>query len=390
MVWLLSGLAAGLLGLLAPAARAAPPLDHAGHWLTDPDGRVVVLHGTNMVYKLPPYDPQAAGFGDSDAAFLQSIGMTAVRVGVIWKAVEPAPGVYDDGYLDQIAATVQTLARHGIVSLLDFHQDMYNEVFQGEGAPDWAVLDDGLPNQPQAGFPTNYLVNPALQRTFENFLADKPGPGGVGLQERYAAAWAHVARRFAADPGVLGYEVMNEPFPGSDFGTCASPAGCPASDAELTGLSRKVAQAIRSVDARHLVFYEPYATFNNGFPDSVGPLQDPHAVFSWHDYCLSDEAAGCSSQPTTFANAAAHVAPDRRGLDAHRVRLDDQHDRSAGHGRAGRPLHGALDRVVLLLLSRPDRHRRRAGHGDRPGQAQDRGQPAAGESSTRWPSRIPT
>ncbi|HET9104226.1 MAG TPA: cellulase family glycosylhydrolase [Solirubrobacteraceae bacterium] len=302
-----------LTGLLTGAAHATAPLDHAGRWLTDASGRVVVLHGTNMVYKLPPYDPQAAGFGDSDAAFLAHIGMTAVRVGVIWKAVEPAPGVYDNGYLDHIAATVQTLARHGIVSLLDFHQDMYNETFQGEGAPDWAVLDDGLPNAPQAGFPTNYLVNPALQRAFENFLADKAGPGGIGLQERFAAAWAHVAQRFAADPSVLGYEVLNEPFPGSDFATCASPAGCPASDAELTGLSRKVTQAIRRVDPRHLVFYEPFATFNNGFPDAVGPLQDAHAVFSWHDYCLSDEAAGCSSQATTFANAAAHVAQTGEG-----------------------------------------------------------------------------
>ena len=169
--------------VVSPAAHAAPvPLDHSGHWLTDPTGRVVVLHGTNMVYKLPPYDPQAAGFGDSDAAFLENIGMTVVRVGVIWKAVEPAPGVYDDGYLNHIAATVQTLARHGIVSLLDFHQDMYNEAFQGEGAPDWAVLDDGLPNAPQAGFPIDYVVNPALQRTFENFLATSPDLAGSAFR----------------------------------------------------------------------------------------------------------------------------------------------------------------------------------------------------------------
>ena len=112
---------------------------------------------------------------------------------------------------------------------------------------------------------------------------------------------------------MLGYEVMNEPFPGSDFGTCASPAGCSASDGELTSVSRKVTRAIRAVDPLHLVFYEPFATFNNGFQDSVGPLQDPHAVFSWHDYCLSDRAAGCSSQATTFANAAAHVAQTGEG-----------------------------------------------------------------------------
>ncbi|MHB8693534.1 MAG: hypothetical protein ACYDHH_20035 [Solirubrobacteraceae bacterium] len=75
---------------------------------------------------------------------------------MIWKAVEPMPGVYDDAYLSRIADTVATLARHGIVALLDFHQDLYNEAFQGEGAPDWAVQSAGLPNL-RLGFPGNYL-----------------------------------------------------------------------------------------------------------------------------------------------------------------------------------------------------------------------------------------
>ncbi len=82
-----------------------------------------------------------------------------MRVGIIWKALEPSPGRYDAAYVAQIANTVRTLARHGVLSLLDFHQDLYNEQFQGEGAPDWAVQDGGLPNLPKAGFPNNYLVN---------------------------------------------------------------------------------------------------------------------------------------------------------------------------------------------------------------------------------------
>ena len=98
---------------------AALPLDHAGTWLTDAAGRVVILHGLNQVFKLAPYEPAADGFGDDDAAFLAENGFDAVRVGVIWAGVEPQPGVYDDAYLDSIADTVQTLAAHGIVSILD-------------------------------------------------------------------------------------------------------------------------------------------------------------------------------------------------------------------------------------------------------------------------------
>jgi endoglycosylceramidase len=294
----------------APAAAVGPtlPLGHAGRWITDAQGRVVILHGTNMVYKLAPFYPAASGFGSSDAAFLRSIDFNVVRVGVIFQALEPMPGVFDEAYLNHIASTVSTLARQGIVSILDFHQDQYNQKFQGEGFPSWAVQDDGLPN-PQLGFPHNYEGNPALQRAFENFWADRPGPGGVGLQERYVAGWLRVARRFRGDRSVLGYEIMNEPFPGSDYTSCAEPTGCPTSDAELTSLERKVDRAIRTVDPRTLVLQEPYVTFNFGYQDHVGPLQDRRAVFAWHDYCLVGST--CSSNRTTMQNAAAYVAATR-------------------------------------------------------------------------------
>src|SRR5580700_7303684 len=94
--------------LLSPSAFAMTtgptlPLGHSGRWIVDSTGRVVVMHGTNLVYKLAPYYPAAAGFGASDARFLQSIGFNVVRVGVIFQALEPMPGVFDQGYLNHIA-----------------------------------------------------------------------------------------------------------------------------------------------------------------------------------------------------------------------------------------------------------------------------------------------
>lgn len=298
------------LAVLAAPAAAAPKgqLSHAGRWITDARGRVVVLHGTNMVYKVPPYYPAAAGFGADDAAFLRSIGFNAVRVGVIWKALEPEPGVYDEAYLDRIAGTVRTLAKQGVFSVLDFHQDLYNERFQGEGAPDWAVQDDGLPAQPRLGFPTNYYSMPALQAALRHFWENSPGPGGVGLQDRFAAAWRHVAERFAGNPAVAGYEIFNEPFPGQGYLACYSPAGCPEFDAQLTAFYERVDAAIRAADRRTLVWYEPNVLFNFGAVTGVGPLADPRTGFAFHTYCLTNEAQGCASHATTFANADAHAA----------------------------------------------------------------------------------
>jgi endoglycosylceramidase len=273
-----------------PVALAAPtgptlPLGHAGRWMTDANGRVVVLHGLNQVYKVPPYEPSADGFGDDDAAFLAGNGFNAMRLGVIWAAVEPQPLSYDDNYLASIAQTVATLASHGIVSLLDFHQDLYNEVFQGEGAPAWAVKTGGLPN-PQLGFPGNYFANPAEEFAWHAFWRDAPAPDGIGLQDHYARAWAHVAAFFRGNPGVFGYEVLNEPWPGLIWEGCFDPVlGCPLQDHKLTEFYRKVVPAIRAADPTTLVFFEPNTLFDEGIHTDLTRVADPSTGFSFHDYC---------------------------------------------------------------------------------------------------------
>ncbi len=279
-----------LLAAMATTSVAAPvsPFDHKGRWLTDAQGRVLILHGVNMVPKRPPYTPAAAGFDEEDAVFLAHEGYDTVRVGVIWKAVEPSPGVYDDAYLTAIKGTVDTLARHGILSVIDFHQDLYNERFQGEGAPDWAVLDDGLPAEPKLGFPGNYLGQLATQRAFDHFWDNDPGPGGVGIQDRFAAAWRHTAAFFKGTPGVLGHELFNEPWPGTTWALCTNPVtGCPVFEGKLTRFVQRVTSAIRTVDPDVLVMYEPQPLFNNGVKTVMGKIDDPHLVFAFHDYCLT-------------------------------------------------------------------------------------------------------
>jgi endoglycosylceramidase len=288
----------------APATAAvAPPVDHDGRWITDARGRVVIVHGVNMVYKRPPYAPDAIGFDDADAAFLAREGFNAVRLGVIWKAVEPQPGVYDDAYLDRIAGTMAVLRRRHILTQLDFHQDQLNERFYGEGFPDWAIQDDGLPNKPDFGFGPNYLLMQSLERALDHFWANDPAPDGVGLQ----------AQRFRGDPGLLGYDLFNEPFPGTLWEPCVNLAGCPEFDAKLSAFNAKVIAAIRGADPRGLAWYEPNVLFNNGPDTHVVSGGDPHAGFSFHDYCLfepqTQSNTGCDPfDDLVFANAEKHVA----------------------------------------------------------------------------------
>ena len=356
-VLLAAVLAAGVLAAVPSAAPAAPAVATAattevprarphGRWLLDPHGRVLVLHGVNMVYKRAPYAPDAEGFGRDDARFLARNGLTTVRLGLVWKAVEPRPGEYDDAYLARLRRTTRILAREGVWTLLDFHQDLFNERFQGEGAPDWAVQDDGLPAEPQAGFPANYFGMPALNRAFDHFWADDLGPAEVGLQDRYAAAWAHVASFFAGTPRVLGLDVFNEPWPGSQWEQCANPAGCPVFDASLQEFTQRVIDAVRAVDRRTAVFYEPQVLFNNGSPTYVEP-RGARLGFSFHDYCLTADAGAGESgaqqacgpaDDLVWSNAADHVrssgdAPllTEFGATDQSTTLTDMVDRAARH-----------------------------------------------------------
>jgi endoglycosylceramidase len=288
-----------LLCASAVEAASLSRLGHQGRWITDAKGRVVILHGTNMVYKRPPYAPDAVGFGRDDASFLARNGFNYVRLGIIWKALEPAPGVYDDGYLDRIARTARILYGHGVYVLLDFHQDLYNERYQGEGAPDWAIVGPaaGEGAGTQAGFPANYLVNEPVNHVYDAFWANTQVPGtGRGVQDFYAGAWRHVARRFRDTRGNAGYNLFNEPWGGSVVRSCAltnppiTPSGnCPEAGAleqrALTAFNKRVIGAIRRVDGRTLAWYAPFLTFDYGLRTYHGDTGDRRAGFAFNAYC---------------------------------------------------------------------------------------------------------
>ena len=257
-------------------------LGHAGRWFTDQSGRVVMLRGFNFVEKFPPFTPAADGFDDDDAALIAANGFNTIRLGVSFEFLMPTPGHVDRGYLASLAETTRILGRHGIYVLLDFHQDGWGPVTNGNGMPAWATYTDGLPNPPEP-FPRYYVTNPALQRAFENFWANHPGPGGVPLQTYYAQGMVAVATRFESSPNVIGYEAMNEPWPGADWQPCVT--GCPDLEAQLLApFYARMTAAVRSVDRRHPLFVEPFVLFNFGNASTSLTGVGSRNVLSTHAY----------------------------------------------------------------------------------------------------------
>jgi endoglycosylceramidase len=279
----------------------------SGDWLTNSDGQVVLLHGLNDVYKVGSGEPSADGFSDDDAAFLAANGFNAVRVGIIWSDLEPEPGVFDAAYLNSVEQTVQTLGSHGIYSIIDFHQDAYSSAFGGEGAPDWAVQTDGAAN-PSLPFPYNEFFNPAESQAWDSFWGNADASNGIGLEDNYSQMLEYVATAFNGNPDVAGFELMNEPSPGSE--TLGTLLGSPSFDAqELNPFYDQGADAIRAADPSTPIFYEPNVLFGTGVPTQLGTVDATGTVFSFHDYCEFDLGSlGCIPNVGNIADNALKYA----------------------------------------------------------------------------------
>ncbi len=195
---------------LAPAA----PITVDGSVLRDSDGRQVLLHGLNIISKNPK-EEYLSWHRESDYARLKQWGMNCVRLGILWDGLEPEPGSYNEDYLDAIETRLDWAAAHGLFVFLDMHQDLFSRLY-ADGAPEWATLHEGKPHITGAVWSDAYTYSQAVQTAFDNFWANAPAANGVGIQERYARTWRVVAKRFAAHPALLGYDLMNEPFMGSD------------------------------------------------------------------------------------------------------------------------------------------------------------------------------
>ncbi|MEV0095976.1 cellulase family glycosylhydrolase [Streptomyces sp. NPDC050738] len=261
--------AAALLVAVGPDGSGAPRAATAsGHrWVTDDAGRALILHGLNTASSAKsdpggmPWIEEKDVQRESDA-----LGSDFVRFLIQWRNVEPQPGSYDDAYLREVETRVRWYGRRGYRVMLDMHQDIYGPAVKGNGAPAWATEADGLGVTEQEQWELKY-VEPGTIRAFDHFWGTRSG--GRDLRAHYAAAWAHVASKFADDPAVIGYDLMNEPWGGSVQG--------PAFEAgPLAALYRRTITAIRAVDRDSWIFVEPEAVSANwGLPSALPRLTDP-------------------------------------------------------------------------------------------------------------------
>lgn len=264
-----------------------------GGRIVDGAGNQVLLRGVNVnqlvdFYQYDPGLPATTPFTEEDVARIAAYGFNVIRLNLSWSALEPERGSYDAGYLQRIDQAVGWAQKHGVRIVLDMHQDGWwngpspadvqcrpgTEAMWGyDGAPGWATITNGAPRCQFQGRD----ISPAGDRAFEHFFFDT-----AGIRDALAAAWGMLAARYADDPFVVGFDLLNEP----GFGETA-PA---TTSLKLGDFYADAIREIRATGSHQIVFVEPSILWSGlGFDTGPRPgfTADANIAFSPHLYAES-------------------------------------------------------------------------------------------------------
>lgn len=183
-------------------------------------------------------------FEDGDAAFIASLGLNTLRLPVNYRHFEDDARpleISEDGFrhLDRV---VELCARRGIYTVIDLH------AVQGYQNGDWHSDNPG------------FIAELWKQRQF---------------QDRAAHLWEAIAGHYRGNRWVAGYNLINEP-------------NAPDKESYLS-VHRRMYDAIRAVDADHIIFVDGDAYGSN--LDRFDEVW-PNTVYSVHDYAYCAFAFG--------------------------------------------------------------------------------------------------
>lgn len=258
-------------------------------FITDKEGRSLILHGMN-VNPDAKHDPLRVGWPQKEdyTVLSEKWGFNMVRYLVLWDGIEPEPNHYDTTYFSRIKERLDWCSEAGLHVVLDMHQDLYALRYGGDGAPEWAIRDDGEPFERQSPWELNYR-QPAVIASINNFWNKELGH--PDLQEHYINAFLEMVRHFKDHPAVIGYDLYNEP-------TMATKEVFAFEKRYLKPFYQELIDAIRTIDPENWIFYEPTALgANQGLKSRLGVLNDPRPgearlAYFPHIYTLDLDISG--------------------------------------------------------------------------------------------------
>jgi Cellulase (glycosyl hydrolase family 5) len=247
----------------------------AKFWL---GGQQIKLRGINIVPSLDGSYPS-----DADFAQVASWGMNVVRLRIRWKYLEPtAPQpvgsswlhTYDSQQIAYIQSMIASASSHGIYTMVE---NACGPPCMGDWWPNWLY---------ESPYNSHHLDYTDADQAATDYWSDQ-------LMQRFTSDFLkYVAGQLAASPGVVGYEVLNEPAQGSL-------PNASATTATLLGVTYAMAQAVRQADPPRVVFFMTRGCCGEGVPnaDFSQFVTLGNVAFDVHDYYGARWGAGLLMDP---------------------------------------------------------------------------------------------
>jgi aryl-phospho-beta-D-glucosidase BglC (GH1 family) len=261
-----------------PSERTGPPLSTGPfRFLVARDGGIAFDDGTPAVLRgfafgneVYSNDRMPVNHHDArDFARLRAMGMNLVRFYMHYRTFESEAAPYqylDDGW-DWLDRNVGWARQHGVYLILNLHVPQGGYQSTGKGTALWAVRDNQL---------------------------------------RLIALWRAIARRYASEPVIAGYDLVNEPV-------------VPHARSEWQQLAQAIARAIRGEDNRHPVVVERVnavaGDWSNDAMMNFVTIDDPNVIYTFHLYDPFDYTHQYASWVPYLSHREGGTYPNGAGRD---------------------------------------------------------------------------
>lgn len=228
-----------------------PPLHADEKFLYDPNERVVLLRGVNV--------PLNFKYEIRDFEIIKSFGFNFIRLPISWREAEPEEGKFNMNYIENYRNFIIEAGKRGIYSMLDVHQ----------GA--WCVSTESIPLWMCEDVADKFTdMDTILKETYRFWHSSF-------LQQKLVNFWKFLIQNFKDLDGLIGYDVLNEPF---------SPDGIIYGKFEkccLFPFYKEIIKTIREIDSEKLIILEP-CVLSNLLPSYTEPFPYPNLIYSPHAY----------------------------------------------------------------------------------------------------------
>lgn len=196
----------------------------SGKRLIDEYGRERIFNGLNFVYKGIEKDEDGVIRYKTDItaqrlAALKAKGINIIRLGLTWAGIEPEMGEYNIPYLDGYKEILKLCEKYEMYVFIDWHQDLFSTYCSapGDGAPEWACIHTEKRQDPLFIWAEGYFFHKDIHKSFDSFWENEE-IAGKGMRDRFCDMLTYTVNYMKDCKAVIGYDVFNEPFPGTPGG----------------------------------------------------------------------------------------------------------------------------------------------------------------------------